>query len=206
MSLPAPLLALVIVLFPAAVGRSDDFESQGKARTAYERARETILTRAAAQEKAIPEQYRAALERLRGAMQKAGDLEGWTAVDAEIKRFSAEGEVAGSARADWPEVLVALHSRSAEMLAEVPIERNRHIVELTNRYLEGLERLKRDLTRAGKIDQAVAVKEEIGRASTSPEFTAAQFDLEVIEAARQEAEEIRVRYLVPREMPAPFHA
>jgi hypothetical protein len=127
--------------------------------------------------RAWPEEYRADLGTLQKRKQVAGDLEGWQAVQAEIKRFRESQEIPESGLVSEPADLRALQERHRGVLTDYEAEHARKVLVLTGRYVERLEAMKTSLTKAGRIEDALATKAEIGRANTCAPVTAAKFVL-----------------------------
>ena len=105
---------------------------------------------------ALQQQYLKSLESLKATVQRKGDLDKTQAVTAEIERFTETKALAPDENA-IPEIK-SLQTNAAKPFASLERDRLMRMTDLTKRYTQALERLQADLVRAGKIDNAAAVK------------------------------------------------
>lgn len=100
--------------------------------------------------------YESALQDLQLAAQKAADLEGALAVRDELRRTTAEGQLTEKHLLPAP--------KSARTLQQQTMERMQDLVShLVQEALPKLVELKKSLTIAGRLDDALAVRKEIER-------------------------------------------
>lgn len=130
--------------------------------------------------------YETALSMLQGEAQKRGDLAAWTACQTEIERFAGSGRISADAIAEHPPGLAELQRQAVERQSHLRLEHSIAVVRLTGRYVRRLEELKADLTRQGRMEQALAVRDEITRVRGLPRVTAAEFVLAERRAAETE--------------------
>jgi hypothetical protein len=119
---------------------------------------------------AWPDDYARLLESLRKAKQTAGDLDGVLAVKKEIDRFALDPHLSPEALVTSPPELRALQSRCADYSNKLRLQRSRKRADLFADYLKRLNAMQRNLTVAGKLEEAVAVNSEIKRIEALPEL------------------------------------
>jgi hypothetical protein len=111
---------------------------------------------------------------LQKKLQDAGDLDGYLAVNQEIKRFcdaiKAEpdpfediSEMPKSALVELPDALRAMQDQYIKAYKDKGDLRNKNLEGLYRNYITQLETLKTDLTIKGRIPEAVIVKKEAER-------------------------------------------
>lgn len=107
--------------------------------------------------------YDSALADLQTALQKAADLEGALAVRAERQRIAQEGQLAEPNFVAEPKALRALQVQYATKAQDL-------VTQLVGESVPRLTELKKQLTVAGRLDEAVSVRSSIERLQNS--FTA----------------------------------
>ena len=107
--------------------------------------------------------YAAALEKLRQARQKKGDLEGLQAAIKEKERFAEIASVAASDIVESPESLRKLQTAFRAAVGKIDWDHNQRLLALAKNYLAAVEKIKVKLTQAGKLDDAVAAAAELER-------------------------------------------
>jgi hypothetical protein len=107
-----------------------------------------------------PQRYLRGLDSLAERVRQSGNLDGWQAVTAEKARFVKEREIEESDLAAKTSALRALQEEYLDQRDALAMERARSILDLVRRYATALDREKADLTRQGKITDALAVKSE----------------------------------------------
>jgi hypothetical protein len=138
-----------------------------------------------------PGEYAAALRALQKARQVAGDLDGWTVVNSELKRFEKARALTRDDIVNSPAELAELQRRQVETVAASRAECGKEVLSLTEKYTSHLLGMQKQLTRAGNMEEALAAREEIQRTKALPVVTAAEF-----EAALRSAE-------TPAKVPVP---
>ena len=124
--------------------------------------------------------YVAALKELQTKLQKAGNLDGWTDVKNELDRMNVDPNADPRSPADARssgEALLALQTKFRDSLAQLALDKNQKIVALSQKYIASLTALQMDLTKQGKMDEALVVNTEIKRVKGSPEVMTAEFEL-----------------------------
>jgi hypothetical protein len=104
--------------------------------------------------KDVESKYSERLEKMRNAYQNAGNLEGYLATDAEMKRFQKDLSIS---KQHLNEDFETLHLTQISILEEV----QRIQFELATKYLMDLNTEKVNLTKQGKIDEAIAKKKSM---------------------------------------------
>lgn len=128
-----------------------------------------------------PQSYTQQLVRLQKKLQQAGDLERWARVQNEMDRFTASRSISPTNSANSFDDLTTLQSTFVEALRDYELDRNRRLVELAKQYTARVEEYQKLLTMQGDMDAALTYNAEIKRIRTSPEITAAEFDLAELE-------------------------
>ncbi len=124
-----------------------------------------------AETNAIPQRYLADLKALQGKFQQAGDLDGLLAVQQEQKRYTAAlaaepdpfekfPEMTADDLVAEPEELRKLQTQYVESFTSAEKALNDFFHEGAEKYLAFIEGEQKALTRAGKIDEAIAVRAE----------------------------------------------
>lgn len=124
-----------------------------------------------------PRNYVAALRRLKKKSQESGDLERWSVIDAETKRFQQEKTILDASAASGLAVLRQTQERYRQKLADAELAFHRGVVDLTRKYVARLETIQKSFTKDGKIDQALKIREEINRVNTSDDVRSSEFIL-----------------------------
>jgi len=117
----------------------------------------------------IPQRYLNDLKALQGKFQQAGDLDGLLAVQREVKRYntarSAEPdpfeklpEMTAEDIVAQPDELRKLQTQYVESFSNAEKRLNDFFNEGAEKYLAFIENEQKALTRAGKIDDAIAVR------------------------------------------------
>lgn len=124
--------------------------------------------------KALPPQYQRDIQALHDLFRNKGDLDGVLATDREMKRFAAafEGErdpfeltpeMPPEAIVAAPAELRQLQEQYVARFKDAAALRLREIRDLAGKYLAALQKIQGDLTRAGRIQDAIIVKQESER-------------------------------------------
>jgi len=123
------------------------------------------------------DQYALSLKNLEQKLQKAGDLESLMLVKAEAERFAKARKVSADVLVPAVPELAVLQTRAIQTSSSIELGRCKKVIALVEKYIAGLEELKKSQTKQGRFDDALKTKEEIERAGKRPEVTAAQFAL-----------------------------
>ena len=122
----------------------------------------------------IPVKYMRDLDTLRAKFQEAGDLDGLLAVKKEIERyrkakaeeadpFETVPEMTPSVIVFAPAELRKLQTQYVSSFTEAAVTLKNGISERGEKYLSQIKSLQTALTKAGKIDEAIAVRNEYDR-------------------------------------------
>ena len=124
----------------------------------------------------IPVKYKRDLEALQATFQKAGDLDGLLAVKKEVERyrnakaedvdpFEAVPEMTADVIVAAPQELRKLQEQYVASFTEAATALKKNIAERGEKYRAQIKAAQTALTRAGKIDEAIAVRDEGDRVS-----------------------------------------
>jgi len=130
-----------------------------------------------------PKEYAAAVAALQSRVQKAGDLNGWSATNEELIRFRTDPNITDEDIANAPQIIQQLQQEFKKRREMYDVERAKKIVDLNEKYVSYLSSLQKSLTQGGQIDQAFAVRSEISKVGTSDRVAAAKFSLADHEAS-----------------------
>ena len=122
----------------------------------------------------IQQQYQESLEALRTQVQSQGDLNKTKAAVAEIARFQkAKSLPATPNEKEIPEIQ-ALQSDYVKQFADFEKEMASKLSALSAKYVQALDLLSKELVRAGKLDEATTVQEELAKAHAATKDFAGQ--------------------------------
>jgi len=150
-----------------------------------------IEAKYAEQEKGWRAEYVKALRTFQQQMQEAGNLDGLVAAKKEIDRFQLAGTISDADLAVVSAELAALQMRYRDMGNEHSVDEAEETIALSEKYTEHLGSLRVSLTKAGKIELALAVDKEMKRVEGSPQVASARFvlaDSQVAEISADEGE------------------
>jgi len=150
-------------------------------KASYEKALPAIIASYEASAKSWPDHYVNALKELQSKLQKDGNLEGWQDAKKELDRFNGDPKIADGALSSRAEVQ-AIQNKYRDLPRQLSLDKNQKIVALSQKHLAKLTALQTDLTKQGKMEDAMAVNAEIKRVKGSPEVSAAEFELSEQEA------------------------
>jgi len=107
---------------------------------------------------ALQQQYGKALETLKGTAQRRGDLDKAKAVIAEMARFEETKSLPPEPDKDAIAEIKTLQANAIRPFTPLEKDRLARMTTLTRRYGQALEQLQTDLVKAGKFDEATAVR------------------------------------------------
>ncbi|MFC1460971.1 hypothetical protein ACFLQR_00440 [Verrucomicrobiota bacterium] len=145
-------------------------------KAAYQRGLQNIADEYLGELTALPDKYLKALEALERKMQKAGDIDGWVVVKKERERFVSARDLPDEALLEEPAELKKLQIGYRRVLESAKVSKAEKIVALAKRYRVSLERLTKELTKAGQMEEALRVKAEKAQVESSTEVTVAMTD------------------------------
>ena len=118
---------------------------------AYEKAYEQDLAKVEADNKkaveALPDQYVQSLKNLEQKFQKAGDLDSLVLVKTEEARFAKARKVSAEVLVPTVSELAVLQSRVIQVSSNIEVGRCKKVIALVEKYIAGLEELKKSLTK-----------------------------------------------------------
>lgn len=157
---------------------ADDFAAL---KDIYEKNLKKIISKHELNEKKVLSEFGKSLANLESKVRSSGDLEGLIIVRKEKERFSKERTLPEPTEGNVNPKIVELVEKAKELKASYEEDKNKKILNLTNLYIERLEKIKADFTRGNKIEEALAVKQEQDKVKKRPEVTAAKFSIAVNE-------------------------
>ena len=108
-----------------------------------------------------PQDHVAAMRALESGYQQSGELKSLLAVRKERKRFVGNPSPSKMKLVSTPAHLRAIQEAYISQSQSISGDHKRKTSELKAKYLQAMENLKKDLTRQGKIQSALAVMNEI---------------------------------------------
>ncbi|MFC1497060.1 hypothetical protein ACFLS1_01120 [Verrucomicrobiota bacterium] len=144
-----------------------------------------------------PVQYQKALTVLLEKTRESGDLEGWVAVDKEVKRFEKNKELPKKAIVEKPASLRSLQKTYFQASSGLEIEKSKEILDLTEKYITHLTGMQKDLTKQGKIEEAIEIKKEADSVKSHSDITVAEFTIAEYEAQHLKPEEATPKKKTP---------
>jgi hypothetical protein len=144
-------------------------------RQAYDKAIAKIESDHAAAMQNQPTAYLKELQKLQQNLQKAGNLDGWTAVNQEIERFKTEQTIPDETDASILDGIKNLRAAYKNTLTKCDLEKSKRIIATTKQYVEQLNTLQTNLTKAGKVDEALEVNSEIKTVKSDSKVTSSEF-------------------------------
>jgi len=132
-------------------------------RSIYEKNTSTILKKHDDALGEWPKAYVLDLKSLQKRAQTAGDLESWMAIQSELERFEKERLVRAASLVKEPAPLLELQQKYVDSDIKIEKARSDELAAMTEKYLAALVRLQANLTKAGQIQDALKVNEEVKR-------------------------------------------
>ncbi len=112
---------------------------------------------------ALGENYTKSLQAAAEQAQKAGQLEPLLAMRRELERFANEGTEPPAIPGNTAPALVKWREAYNRQYAAIMSDHESAMANLTTRYLEHLDLMKQDLTKAGNVKEALAFMQEYER-------------------------------------------
>ena len=153
--------------------------------------------------RAWPDKCLSVLKAERTRLQKSGDLDGWTVLNKEVERFELDRTIPEAVVTAAPASLRSILERCLAVRKSYAVARNKKVVALFQKYTSNLESYQEKLTRAGKMDEAIAVKAEVERVTKSKAVVAARFALDMEAAKRPATAVVQPGADAPPAEPAP---
>lgn len=153
-------IGLSLILLVGSAARGDE-SSLASYRAVYEKEAARIESEAAEAQKADHARYLASLDKAIASLKEAGNLDALLAVRAEKTRFE-QGEP-DQEDERLPQFIAEGRSKYQTQVRDNEQAANGRRILLLDQYVRGLKQLIVELTRADKIREAVAVKDEISK-------------------------------------------
>ncbi len=115
----------------------------------------------------LQQQYQKSLEALKAQAQSLGDLKKTKAAVTEIERFQQVKSLPATPDENEMPEIKALQSAYTKQFVVWEMEMTGQLSTLTTRYEQALDRLQKELVKAGKLDEATAVQKERDKAQTA---------------------------------------
>lgn len=129
-------------------------------RDAYQKNSAEILQSCTPQFADLQQQYKKALETMKTTVQNQGDLVKTKAVIAEIDRFQKEKSQPATLNEDEQKEIKVYQVAYVKQYAKLETDLILKLGALTEKYELALDRLQKEMVKAGKLDEATAVSEE----------------------------------------------
>lgn len=143
-------------------------------RSIYEKNSNSIQDSYLAQSLQLMQDYGRALDDLEKRVQKQGDLQSVLAMRAEKKRFETEKTYGTPPEKGATSSIALLQGRFQKAAIEIEMNKNGQIISLVDKYVRKLMSIERELTVAGKIDEAVKMQDERKRIMEDAEVVSAR--------------------------------
>jgi len=192
--------ALLVLCLPSALIAGTEEDLAGL-REIYTEHLDKMTTDYTAKAGAWPEEYTKALRGLLEKTQNAGLLDDWSLIKREIERFQATPELSEKHAVAAPKELSTIQAKYRNILLGYSIEKNRQIISLTRMYLSRLGDMQKELTKSGRIKDALKVNAELKQVKATPQVTAAEFEIAEYEAEKRKAKRQAQKAVEP--VPAP---
>lgn len=158
--LPIMLMATLLAwVGPAKAQETDAAGRWLELQDKFEASKERIREKAETERRSLRERFAGALVKLEEDLQKRGRLEELLAVRKEREEFQKTASLGTEGSPD----LVRMRTVYAESLVPIDKVEKEEMGRLLAAYLKQLEPLQADLTRAGEIEKALAVRNEAER-------------------------------------------
>jgi len=175
----APLSALLMLGFAVLLGSSaaakvgDPYELR-QLRELYEEQLGKLRRQYTIDTAKAPERHISAMLDLEKQYQMSGDLRSLIAVRDERKRFTSSPSISDMVLAERPDKLRALQMQYIQAHEERKRNLARNTLDLSQKYVRRLQTLEKDLTKKGRIEDALKIMEEAERIKTSEEVATAR--------------------------------
>jgi hypothetical protein len=169
--------AVLLVAASSGLGRADGAARVDALRAVYDAELSKLSKAMTVRQGAAVKAYGDGLVALQGRFQGAGELESLLSVRAERERFGRDMTVPDQPDPGAPVSLRKLNRDCRAALDAVALERSKSVVRLTERYMSHLSGLVKQLTRDRKIEDAIAVRQEVETAKAGEAYQSARFAL-----------------------------
>ncbi len=133
----------------------------------YQKNAEQTLQGAQPKFAGLQQQYRKSLEALKAQAQGQGDLKTTMAAVAELERFLKAKSMPSEPDGATLPVIQSFQSDYVRQYNRLEQEMTAELATLTLKYGQALDRFQKELTKAGKLEAALAVQPELDKAQTA---------------------------------------
>ena len=126
---------------------------------------------------ALGREYAKTLNKLQDNAQAKGDLDSVMAIKAEKDRYRKEGTVTESDLSSSSAALKSVQIQFLKASIGFEIDKNERIVSITKTHEAVLAALEKELTKQGNFDEAVKVRDEREKISSSPVISQTEYQL-----------------------------
>lgn len=180
------LVCLCAAILPtAAQATADAGSALERQKSAYRQALAKLERDYKTRVAALPTQYIAALDSLEKSSRQKGSLDNVIAIRAEQKRFEKTKTVNEDDLVTEPPELRELQTKYRSRLTQYEIDKHKQVIAYANKQVTILDNLEKDLTKKGKLDEALAVRTEKDKVRSGPEYKNAEFVLADAEAQKK---------------------
>ena len=141
----------------------------------YQKSSEEILQSYQSKFDGVQQQYQKSLETLKNLVQTQGDLAKTKATIAEIARFHKARCLPATLDGKETPEIKALQSAYVKQYADLERDLTAKLGTLSTKYEQALDVLQKELVKAGKLDDAMAVETERAKVHASVKEYASQF-------------------------------
>lgn len=156
---PALILSIITLLSIARLSSAGDLKTYTET---YEKKLEEITLAHSTKTDEMNARYLKYLRTLGTSVQKQGELDKVKAVTKEIERFIKAKTVSKDVSKDTFPDLKKLQQSYITHAKSLELGKAKQVISLAEKYDRSLGRLEKELTRAGKLDDATAVQDERG--------------------------------------------
>lgn len=112
--------------------------------------------------------FRRRLDSLRAQAQQSGNLELLQWYNRTIEGFEKKPDLRPEIQPNAPSALRSLQSGYRKRLDEIQSVKNQHVIRFSDQYIHFLQGLQVELTKHGRIEEAVQTRDEISRIQKDP--------------------------------------
>jgi len=142
-------------------------------RSKYDAVLKDITSRYDAESAQLPAKYLKAVEAIQFDSQAKGDLQGVVAAKRESAQFALASDLPAEDGTELAPALKTIRAKYRQQVQQLAAKRDKEIVTLVQQYAARLSTMEKQLTKDGKIDEALAVHGEVERVKSSKEAQAA---------------------------------
>jgi len=176
-----------------------------QARASYDKALKSIQDQYTHRISVWPAEYMKQVGVLEASLQKQGNLDGVLQVRNELKRFNETKTIPESALSEQSSELKTIQLRFNTLKEKFSTDKHQGVLDLAAKYETHLKAKQVEMTRANRMDDAIACRNEVTRLQEAPEITAARFVIAVDDdgETKPEPEQVTTTTTKPVETKAP---